>query len=232
MKPPESVDGITETGRWYIRQMWRDLLSVYYANTPVWRWLKSGALVFLGFFCWTGGSVLLSVRPDWGVLTYVMAYGFVLIGWGPFTHFLVVPLILRLRRSGKRPITRTVARHGGKINLTIFFTIVLLLGTFTPGVMVLDFAPIVPDSGNEVRGDLVCDVAADIVTCTVENAQGIDHIVVTSGEETITTVHDPPYAFEIHVAELTEVRTGYEYVVEAKNEDGETVRRWIRTVPR
>jgi hypothetical protein len=70
---------------WYARQGWRDLLSVYYANTAVWRWLKSGTLVFFGFFLWAGSTVLQSVT-GWTFLNYTMAYGFLLLAWGPFTH--------------------------------------------------------------------------------------------------------------------------------------------------
>jgi len=41
-------------------QAWRDLLSVYYANTPIWRLFKSAGLLFFGFFCWSASSLVLS----------------------------------------------------------------------------------------------------------------------------------------------------------------------------
>ena len=215
---------------WYTKRLWRDLLSVYYANTPTWRWLKSGALVFLGFFLWTGGSVLLSVQPEWTILHYPMAYGFLLIVWGPLTHFVVVPFTIRLRRAGQHPLARLFARNSGKINLTVFFTLVVLFGAFTPGIMMLEFTSVVqPGGSTDVRGELVCDVD-EVVACQIENAAGFDHIVVTSGGEPIATVEEPPYAFEIHPAELEETRTGKEFSVDYRNEAGETIKREIRSV--
>ena len=76
-----------------VRSAWNDLMSVYYANTTIWRLFKSGALIMLGLFAWSGSNLLLSYRPDWGFLYYVMAYGFVLLFWGPFTHLVVVPAV-------------------------------------------------------------------------------------------------------------------------------------------
>jgi hypothetical protein len=219
-----------KTIRWYVGQMWRDLLSVYYANTPVWRWLKSGALVFLGFFVWMGGSVLLSVQPGWTFLHYAMAYGFLLIAWGPFTHFVIVPLTIRLRRTADHPVARTFARNSGKINLTIFFTLVAIFGTVTPGIMLLDFSPASGgNDGPEIRGELVCDVD-EVITCHVENASGIDHVVATSGGDVIATAEEPPYEIEITREQLTETRTGREFRVEYRDENGETLRRFVRTV--
>jgi hypothetical protein len=80
----------TRGARRILRQAWADLLSVYYANTPVWRWLKSGGLVLFGLAVWSGANVLYSYVPEWEGLTYVMAYGFLVIIWGLLTHFLVV----------------------------------------------------------------------------------------------------------------------------------------------
>jgi hypothetical protein len=227
MRNPEN----SKTIRWYIGQMWRDLLSVYYANTPVWRWLKSGALVFLGFFLWMGGSVLLSVKPEWTFLHYGMAYGFLLIVWGPFTHFVVVPLAIRLRRTADHPVARTFSRNSGKINLAIFFTLVAIFGTFTPGIMLLDFSPVADgDGGAEVRGELVCDTN-EVITCHVENASGIDHVVATSNGEVIATAEHPPFEVQIDRDDLSETRTGKEFRIEYRDENGETIRRFVRSVP-
>lgn len=216
--------------RWYGRQMWRDLLSVYYANTPVWRWLKSGALVFLGFFLWMGGSVLLAVKPEWTFLHYAMAYGFLLIAWGPFTHFVVVPLTIRLRRTSEHPVARTFARNSGKLNLTIFFTLVVIFGALTPGIMMLEFSPPTGGTAGDVRGNVVCD-ANDVITCQVENARGFDHVVVTSGGDVLATASEPPYEFVVHREDLTETRTGREFRVDLRDEHGETLRRHVERVP-
>lgn len=225
------VTGVTTTVRDTLTQAWRDLLSVYYANTPTWRWLKSGTLVFFGFFAWMGGSVLLSVQPQWGFLTFLMAYGFLLLFWGPFTHLVVVPLTIRLRRTGEHPITRAFSRNSGKLNLSIFFTLVILFGAFTPSIMMLEFSPDFGGDGEpDVSGDLVCDTGGDVITCHVENPQGIDHVTVESGGEPIARADDPPYRVEFEKDELGETRTGAEFQVTYRDGDGNRLRRFIRPV--
>lgn len=214
------------------RKLWRDLVSIYCANTPFWRWLKSGALVFLGFFLWMGGNVLLSVKPEWTVLHFVMAYGLVVLFWGPFTHFVVVPGIIRLRRNADGRVTRSLARNGSKLNFGLFLLVVVAVALATPGVMFLDFSSSLGGSGEaDVAGELACDFGEETVTCHVEEPEGIDHVVATTGGETIATAEEPPYEFTVDRADLTETRTGKEFRVEYRGENGETLRRFVRTVP-
>lgn len=214
-----------------VGQLWRDLLSVYYANTPVWRWLKSGTLVVFGFFCWTGSSVLLSYRSDWGVLTYAMAYGFLLIVWGPLTHFLVVPAAIRLRRTAEHPVARTVARHASKLNLSVFLTLVLVLGTVTPGVMMFEYtSPLGEESGTAASADVICEPSDEVVACHLENVRGTDHVVVLSGGERVATAEEPSYAVELRREDLVEGSTGKQFVVELRDADGDAQRRYVRTV--
>lgn len=215
-------------------QMWRDVKSVYYANTPIWRWLKSGTLVFLGLALWSGANVLLSNRPDWGWLTYVMAYGFILVAWGPLTHFLLVPLAIRLRRTAEHPLTRAVARHASKLNLTVFFTIVLVVATFAPGIMLLDFSGALGggDGAPDASATVECDRPTDgTVACSVGTTGPVDHVVVTSGSRELAVVEDgPPYEFEVPVDDLADATTGKEFVVELRDGDGATLRRYVQTV--
>jgi hypothetical protein len=215
----------------YAKQPWYDLLSIYYTNTPIWRWLKSAALVFLGFFLWMAGNVLLSVRPGWTFLTYVMAYGVVVLFWGPFTHMVVVPMTIRLRRSASHPIVRMFARQASKINFAVFLLIVVIVGAVAPGVMLLDFSTSVGgDGGSEVSGELICETGEELVTCSVEDPEGIDRVVVTSGGETVATAEEPPFEFQVRIEELDDSPTGKEFTVNYRNEDGETVQRLVRTV--
>lgn len=215
----------------YVKRPWYDLLSIYYTNTPIWRWLKSAALVFLGFFLWTAGNVLFSVRPEWTFLTYVMAYGFVLLVWGPFTHMVVVPMTIRLRRSANHPAMQRFARQISKINFLTFLLIVVIVGMVAPGIMLLDFSTSIGNgNGAEVSGDLNCEADETVVTCTVENPEGIDHVVVSSGGETITTVEGPPFEFEIERDRLEDTPTGREFTVDYRNAEGETVQRHIEQV--
>jgi hypothetical protein len=214
-----------------LRQAWGDLLSVYYANTPVWRWLKSGGLVMLGLAVWSGANVLYSYVPEWDFLTYVVAYGFLVIIWGPLTHFLVVPGIIRLRRTADDGFKRFIARNGSKINLSVFLVLVVVLGTLTPGVMMLEFSGTLGESGSgDVTADLVCEYGEETVTCQLEEPSGFDHVVVTSGNQQLERIDEPPYEFTIRRDELAETRTGAEFVVELRAEDGTTLRRFVRTV--
>lgn len=216
MDKPDSVSGHLATLRWIIGQAWSDLKSVYYANTFVWRWLKSGALVFLGFCLWAGAAVLLSVRPGWTVLYLVMAYGFLLVFWGPLTHFGVVPLVLRLRRTSTNPTVRKIIRHAGKINLTIFFTIVVIFAIVQPGFMLLEFSP-PGETGADVQGDIVCTGPDEgDITCEVQNAADFDHAVILVGGEVIDRADEPPYHLEFSTDEVDDSR----YLVQLRAEDG------------
>lgn len=214
-----------------LRQAWGDLLSVYYANTPAWRWLKSGGLVMLGLAVWSGANVLYSYVPEWGFLTYVMAYGFLLVVWGPLTHFLVVPGIIRLRRIADGGFERWIARNGSKVNLSVFIALVVVLGTLTPGVMLLEFSGSLGESGSgDVTADLVCEYGEETVTCQLDEPRGFDHVVVTSGDRQLERIDEPPYEFTVRRDELAETRNGASFVVELRAEDGTTLRRFVRTV--
>ncbi|PCR90119.1 hypothetical protein [Natrinema ejinorense] len=217
--------------RGVIGQAWRDLLSVYYANTPIWRLFKSVGLLFFGFFCWSASSLVLSYGIEWTILQYVRAYGFVLILWGPLTHAVIVPLVIRLRRTAERPIVRTIARNGSKINLSIFLTIVLILGTAPISPMLLDFqAALETDSGADIDPDLSCTRSDGTVSCSLSDPSGIDSVVVTSGNREIERVEEPPFEFTFRENDLEEVVGQKEFVVELRDEDGETLRRYRRSV--
>ncbi|WP_336328485.1 hypothetical protein [Halovenus sp. HT40] len=220
---------ITTTVGNVLKQSWRDLLSIYYANTPIWRWLKSGALLFLGFGLWAGGSAVHSVT-GWQPVLYVMAYGFLLIVWGPFTHMLLIPFTIRLRRTAESKPARVFSRNSGKINLSIFFVCVIALATFAPGVMLLDFSGSPGSGGGEVTGNLICESGETAVSCEVENPQGFDRVVVVSGGETVRTVTEEPFTFEIPFEELEEISSGHRFVVEYQDSNGNTLRRFVERV--
>lgn len=219
--------------RWFrrvLRRSWNDFRSVYYANTPIWRVFKSAALLFLGLFCWTGANLMLSYRPDWNFLWYVMAYGFLLIFWGPFTHFVVVPLVIRTRKQGDGPVARIVSRHGSKANLTVFFLLVLLLGTFPVGPMTFEFQLPAGGSGSDVDPQLQCTKSEVEVHCHLSDSRGIDHLVVTSGDRTVEVVDEAPFAFDVEIDDLETVRGQRQFTVELRDEDGQTLRRYVRVV--
>ncbi|MFU8870116.1 hypothetical protein [Natronococcus sp.] len=224
-KPPLSYP------RRLLSQGWRDLLSVYYANTPIWRVLKSGGLFVFGLFCWSAASLLFSYQPEWAFLTYVMAYGFALVFWGPLTHFVVVPLAIRLRRTGEHPVARAFARHASKINLSTFIVIVIVLGTAPISPMMLDFAASLgDDSSPDVDTNLVCTEGDETIACELTDPDGVDHLVVTSGEHEVAVVDDPTGEFEIRVDDLEEVVGQKQFTVELKDENGDRVGVFRRTV--
>ncbi len=228
MQKPDHVQGVPATVRWMISQAWRDMKSIYFANTPFWRWLKSGALVFLGFCVWAGTAVLLSVEPDWDVLYLPMAYGFLLILWGPLTHLLIVPLVLRVRRRSQDSRVLAIARNAGKINLTIFFAIVVGLAVLQPGLMVLEFGGgDGPGGGVEVEGEIQCVTDdPETVTCTVENAAGFDHAVVIADGEVIERADEPAYELTFDRAEVD----GSRFLVELRDADGDRLRTASRSL--
>lgn len=232
MKPDSIEPEETESPIAFVRRvlggMWRDMVSVYYANTMVWRVLKSGALLFLGLFCWVGGNLTLSF-VDLELFQYVTAYGFALLFWGPFTHLVVVPLVIRLRRTADHPVTRFFSRNGSKMSLTLFLLIVIVLGTFPPGVMTLQFGG-AASSAPDITGDLQCTKTAETVHCHLVNPEGVDHVVVLSGGETIETVEDAPFEFDISRTELEAVNEQEQFTVELRDENGNTQRRFVRQV--
>ncbi|WP_247728818.1 hypothetical protein [Halovivax limisalsi] len=214
-----------------VRQSWRDLKSIYYANTVVWRLLKSVGLLMFGFFCWSASSLLLSYRPSWTFLYYTMAYGFVLICWGPLTHIVVVPLVIRLRRTADHPVTRWFARHGSKVNLSTFVAIVVVLATIQFSPMLLDFqSAFEDDSGADVAADLRCETGEELVTCQLTDAEGVDRIVVATGGTELETIDDPAATFEIRKDELEEVVGQKQYTVRLYDADGNRVGVFRRSV--
>lgn len=227
----ESPGSPLEYTRKLLRSGWRDLLSIYYANTFIWRLLKSGALLFLGLFCWSGANLVLSYRADWGFLYLVMAYGFALLLWGPLTHFVIVPLIIRFRRTGQAGPTRLIARHGSKINLTVFFLVVIALAVIVPGVMTFEFE--VPTGGGgsgDVNPDLQCTRSGAIVHCHLTESEGIDHVVVLSGGRTIEVIEDPPFDFNVNVNELEITNGDRQFTVELRDASDTILRRYVRRV--
>lgn len=213
-----------------IKQAWRDLLSIYYANAPVWRILKTGALLFFGFFLWMGGNVLHAYWPDVTVLQYVIAYGFVLLFWGPLTHLIVVPVVVRLRRTTQHPTVRSIVNHASKLNFTLFLLVVLVFGATMPGVMVLDFTSGLGEEGTTVDAEVTCDIGEETVSCHLEKNEGVDHVVLLSGGEELDRADEPPYRVEASRDELAVGRTDKQFVVELRDEDGEALRRIVKTV--
>lgn len=229
----EIEDEVGHPIQWTRRQLrngWRQMRSVYYANSFSWRWLKSGALLFFGFFCWTSSNVLLSYQPEWTWLYLPMAYGFVLIPYGPFTHLVMVPLTIRLRKRG-----HPLSRHLTKLNLGVFVLIVLVFAAYPPGIMAFEFGGGGESGTPDVNPELICTAAetdggAAAVHCHLSNGTGVDGIVVESSGEEIARDETPPFDFTVTESRIREVVGTKQFQVDLLDEDGDLIRRYTRTV--
>lgn len=228
----ESVQSPIELAGATIRNAWRTLKSIYYANSVSWRFLKSGALVFFGFFLWSAANLLLSYQRGWTWLYYPMAYGFILIFYGPFHHLVVIPLALRLRRAGG---TKTqIGRHLPNSGLAVFLIAVVILGTFPTSPMVFDFQSSLEDAGADIDPDLLCTKTTTggeaSVHCHLTESEGIDRVEVQSGGKTVVVDKTPPFDFNVNESELQEVTGQKQFQVVLLDEDGSTIRRYTRTL--
>ncbi|MFB6196438.1 MAG: hypothetical protein ABEI80_09725 [Haloplanus sp.] len=211
---------------------WRTMRSVYYANSPSWRFLKSGALVFFGFFLWSASNLLLSYQPGWTWLYYPMSYGFLLIVYGPVHHFVVIPLALRLRRRGGTE--SSVGRRLPTAGLVVFLIAVVVLGTAPTAPVVFDFQSSLEGAGADINPDLLCTKSTTDgethVHCHLTESKGIDHVVVMSGGERVAIDRTPPFEFEVRSSQLTSVTGEPQFQVVLRDADGTTIRRYTRTL--
>lgn len=224
-------DTVESPWRWtkkLVVKSWRNMKSIYYANSVSWRVLKSGALFFFGFFVWASSNLLLSYQPTWTFLYYPMAYGFALIPYGPFTHLVVVPLMIRLRRSG-----HWINRYLTKTNLTVFILIVIILGTFPPSIMVFDFQSTLEESGLDIDPALTCTRGeqgnSSVIHCHLSESRGIDSVAVETSGRQVLVDDSPPFEFNIDENELTETVGQKQFQVVLRDENGDTIRRYTRT---
>jgi len=221
--PVASVTTLVKSG-------WSTLKTLYYANSISWRVLKAGALIFFGFFLWAGSNVLRSYNPNLTVLQYPMAYGFILILYGPIHHLIVLPLAFRWRRSGGTK--RRIGSRMPNAMLAIFLLTVVVLGTFPVGAMTVDFNAEFGSDGSDVNPDLLCSKSqtekGTEVHCRLTESEGIDHIVVQNDGSQILVDEEPPYEFTIHARELESVTGEKQFRVKLEGEDGTMIRQYTK----
>lgn len=222
---PRSTPGV------FVR-LWRTIKAIYYASTPIWQLLKSGALLFFGFFCWSSANLLLSYQPDWHWTYFLMAYGFLLTVWGPLTHLVLVPHVIPWLRRCKRGTARHwIGKQLTPINLTLFFGAVLLMGLFPPDAMTVDFRSIVHETRTvDVNPTLECTQDASTVTCRLDDADGVGSIVVESGGTQLLRREAGNLTFTVQTNELVHIVGQRQFQVIVQTPDGEPVRRFTRTV--
>lgn len=210
---------------------WDILRTVYWYNSVPWRLLKSVALVVLGFFCLSGANLLHSYKPHWDFLLWVMAYGFLLIIYGPIHHIIVIPGSLKLNHFdwGRR------WKLGKRIpfwTLTTFFVAVLILGWMPPDVMTFEFQALSVTERPDINPELSCDLneKETVITCTLSESRGIRHVEVHSGGQTVVSVSSEPFNVKIPVSKLREVVGQRQFQVVLKDEEDRMIRRFVRTM--
>jgi len=215
-------------------RLWRTVKSIYFASTPAWQFLKSGALLMLGFFCWSAANLLLSYEPSWHWPYFFMAYGALLIPYGPFTHLVLVPHVLPwLRRRARGSPLHALGRHLTLTSLTLFFTAVVGLGLFPPSFMQIDFRAAASGTSPDVNPTLTCTTPDDdgtAVTCHLDQTTGVGAITVESGGAQILRREDPPFSFSLHRDQLVEVVGQRQFQVVVRDEANTSVRRFNRTL--
>jgi len=236
VRPTASPNGSGSTSKTapLLTRIWRSIKSIYYASTPAWQYLKSGALFLFGLFCWSSANLLLSYEQSWHWPYFLMAYGFLLTPYGPLTHLLLVPHLLPwLRRRTQDSWLHLLGRHLTLTSLTLFFGAVLWLGLSPPSVMKIDF-----NAGATVTADvnpaLICAPAASdegaVASCRLDNTSGVHSITVESGGTPLLRRTDPPFSFSLAQADLVEVVGQRQFQVVVHDETGAPVRRFNRTV--
>jgi hypothetical protein len=96
--------------------------------------------------------------------------------------------------------------------------------------MLFDFSSGFGTDGGDVTADIVCETDGDPITCELETAEGVDHVVLLTGGEEIDRSDEPPYSVSAPRKSLSDGPSGPQFVIELRDSDGETLRRFIRTV--
>ncbi|MFB6187065.1 MAG: hypothetical protein ABEI86_09400 [Halobacteriaceae archaeon] len=213
-----------------ISNSWSTIKTIYWANSLSWRALKSGALVFLGFFVWAGSNIIYSYNSAWDLLLYPIAYGFLLIVYGPIHHLVVLPLAMRLRRTSG--LTQIIGKRLPNSMLVLFIIAVVIVGTFPVNVMLVNFQSTLDDGGIDINPNLLCVKSTNqngtSVHCHLTESRGVDRVVVTSGGTQLTVDENPPFEFTIAASNMESVVGEKQFTVKLLDENGNLVRRYTR----
>lgn len=210
---------------------WDILRTVYWYNSLAWQFLKSGALVVFGFFLLSGGNLLYSFKPEWNWLTYVIAYGFCLIIYGPIHHLVVIPVSLRLAHYSWGRSLR-INKRGPFWTLMGFFVLVLYFGAYPADVMTFEFKPSHLTSTPDVDPDVSCyreELPEPVITCQVARNEAIASVDLENNGRTILTDNQPPFKLSVPVSKLEEVVNQKNVHVVLRDPNGSMIRRYVRT---
>lgn len=98
--------------------------------------------------------------------------------------------------------------------------------------MTVDFHGPLESSGADVDPDLLCTKSptdnGTSVHCHPTETEGIDRIVVRSGDSQLLVDDTPPYEFTINERELETVTGETQFTVVLQEDDGTMIRRYTR----
>ncbi len=219
------------------QQLWRLIKSIYYASTPSWQLLKSGALFFFGFFCWAIGNLLHSYLPDVYWPNLLIIYGALLFWFGPLTHLVFVPrLIPWLRRQRQKRVLHWLGGHFTVTMLTLFFSAVVLLSLDPPDFVVLDVRGRL--NGTTVHAatepaaqlpELNCWRTGHQITCMLTHVPAaVTRIEVTSGVRRLLRLDAQTTTFTLPEQDLAEVLGQREFRVTLYDTQGRQLREFVR----
>lgn len=213
-----------------VKSGWDVLSTVYSYNSLPWRILKAGGLVIFGFFNLMMANLLHSYKPHWNFLYLFMAYGSLLIVYGPIHHLVVIPLSLHLGRySWARSLG--IPRWGHVVMLVLFFVAVVGLAVFPLDVMTFELSASGLSGGPDVDPEVSCwrrSESTSIIECDVSDEPGIARVDVMSNGEVITSADTPPFRFTVDENQLQEVVGRRSFYVVPKDNNGNMLRRFVQ----
>jgi len=221
-----------------LKALWLAYKAIYYASTPSWRFMKSGALFLFGFFCWSAGNLLLSYEPSWTWVQFIASYGFLVIIWGPVTHLILVPIVTPyMRRCFHSNPGKWLAKHLSLVNFLVFMVHVILFGLYPPDHVLFEFGTIARENpAVDVNPTLTCNRDRDAarLTCTVRPADGIGRLDIETAGEPIRRLDEAPWTFTLQEQQLARVVGQQQFEVLVMTPDGDVIRsftKYVATIP-
>ncbi len=212
---------------------WDILRTVYWYNSLPWRILKSGALIVFGFFCLAAGNLLLSYKPEWTILNFLISYGFLLIIYGPVHHLIVIPTSLHLVHYDWGNHLR-INRRGPFWTLIGFFVVVLYFGYQPLEVMSFTFQTSGSGGSHDINPEITCfkskEVDETFIHCSLPGIEEISRVQIENSGKTIKVIEQPPFEFTLRKAQLEKVVGQRNFSVILRDSEDYMIRRYVRSV--
>lgn len=215
-----------------IERGWEILNTVYSYNSVPWRLLKAGALIVFGFFNFMAGNLLYSYKPDWNFLKFFMAYGSLLIVYGPIHHLVVIPGSLKLGRySWARNLK--IPQWGHVILLVTFFSAVVYFSVFPMNFMIFEIEAQGMMGATDIDPEVTCwrpKENSTTIKCTVSHEPGIDYVDLQTRDKTVLTSDTVPHHFSVDESNIDEVVGQKTFSIIPRDKHGNILRRYVQQV--